>query len=182
MCVMTRDVQRGSTLVEVLIALVLIVVTFTGLAQLLAITMARVQDSRRQAMAAWLAASKLEQLQALTWRVRFLDDLPVLLQDESTDLRFEPARTGGPGTRPSAGEMDYLDSWGRWVSAGETRPDGVAYQRRWSVVRRGEGASELLVFEVAVADLARLGGRVSDWRRSPYVVRLHGARLRRASN
>lgn len=173
---------RGCTLVEVLIALVLISVVFVGLAQLLIAAMAQVRDARHRSVAAWLAAAKLEQLQALTWSVRFVEGVPVMLQDEVTDLRVEPAGVTGRGTREVVGEVDYLDARGMCVGGAGRPPPSASYERRWSVVRRGHGASELLLFEVAVADLSRLRAEADvDWRVSPHVVWLHGARLRRAS-
>lgn len=176
---------RGCTLVEVLVALVLITIALTGLAQLLAVTMSQMQAARHRSAAMWLAAAKLEQLQALTWNVRFVEGVPVMGQDEVTDLRIEPGGSSGTGTREVVEVVDYLDARGEWVGGGGHVPVAAAYERRWSVVRRGEGASGLLVFEVAVADLSRLraGGGASevDWRVSPHVVWLYGARLRRAS-
>jgi hypothetical protein len=145
-------------------------------------------------MAVWLAESKLAQLRSLTWSVRFVDGLPMWQQDETTDLSAEPVRSGGGGTRvspvgvmegPVPGYVDYLDRDGRWIDRGAlavgTVPDGAAYERRWAIERVGSGGAQLLVFQVAVAGLVDLrdAGAV-DWRVSPAVVWISGARLRRA--
>jgi hypothetical protein len=178
----------------VVVSLTMLAVVMGSVAPLLVMVGQQVQGGRRRSVAVWLAESKLAQLRALAWSVRLVGGHEVFQQDEFTDLGWEPARDGGGGTRASpggvmegavAGYVDYLDEDGRWVepraaSAGMA-PMGAVYERRWAIVRAGSGASELLLFHVAVAVLIeRRGLEVADWRRDPRVVWVSGARLRRA--
>jgi hypothetical protein len=125
----------------VVIAMALIAVAVTGVAGLTMVARQSGVAARTQTSATLLAAQKMEQLLALTWRVDFAGGgLPE--SDTSSDVSYDPPRSGGTGLDPSPagslqadtpGYVDFLDAAGRWLGRGGTPPAGAVYRRRWSV-------------------------------------------------
>lgn len=136
-----RRSESGITLLEVVIAMALIAVAVTGVAGLASVARQSGVTARRQTSATLLATQKMEQLLALTWRID-LSGSGLPESDTSTDVSYDPPRSGGVGLDPSpagtlqtdmAGYADYLDDDGRWLGRGATPPAGAVYRRRWSV-------------------------------------------------
>lgn len=148
--------ERGFTLVEVLVSLGLLVIITTGLMSVMATAAAQTLDARRRSIATSLAAAKLEELQGLAWSVRVSGGTAVMEEDEVGDEGVE-----------------YVDAEGRVGQRGE-------YERRWMIRRRGSGASEMRMFEVAVVRLSARPRELAQWRRDAAVVWVFGARVRRA--
>src|SRR5262249_40016585 len=121
---------RGFTLIEVVIAAGLLVALSTGAAMVLMQTLNTLDRSRHRAMALVLARDKLEQVLSLTWSIRTVDGVQLLLTDE--------------GTQPAA-HVDYLDAQGAVVAS-----SAAIYERRWTISRSGTGAAELLTVQVSV--------------------------------
>jgi type IV pilus modification protein PilV len=132
--------DRGFSLVEVLVATVVIATGLIGLAQL-TITAVRVnQQARSMTIAALLASQKIEQLQALTWA---FDDVGASLSDSSTNTTTNPEQsTGGTGLAPSPfdalvrnvnGYCEFLNASGQTLGGGTVPPAGSVFVRRWSV-------------------------------------------------
>ena len=133
--------ESGITLLEVVIAMALIAVAVTGVAGLASVARQSSVTARSQTSATLLATQKMEQLLALTWRI----DLPgtgLPESDTSTDVSYDPPRSGGAGLDPSPvgtleadtpGYADYLDGGGRWLGRGATPPAGAVYRRRWNI-------------------------------------------------
>jgi prepilin-type N-terminal cleavage/methylation domain-containing protein len=130
----------GFTLVEVLIAMLLVALVASGVAQLFVVAAISTENARRQSSATTLAVQKLEALRSLTWALAPASG--VLITDTTTDLTTDPSSSSGVGLRPSPagalatntpGYVDYLDARGRWVGTGSSLPRGVVYIRRWSV-------------------------------------------------
>jgi prepilin-type N-terminal cleavage/methylation domain-containing protein len=144
----TRTAVRshGFTLIEVLIALALLIALCAGASTLLAIALDAIDRSRQREMALVLARAKLEQLVSLTSSV--------------------PSPSDSLSTS-HAGYVDYLDAHGQPLDAA-----GWMYVRRWSIERRGSGASELLIVQVMVTPRGRRD-REAAW--------ISGARLRRGA-
>ncbi len=113
--------EHGFTLIEVVIAAGLLVALCTGTVMVLMLTLNTIDRSRHRAMALVLARAKLEEVLSLTWSVRNIGGVPVLLTDEGTQ---------------SADLVDY--------------PNAGRYTRRWTITHTGTGASELLIVQVRV--------------------------------
>jgi prepilin-type N-terminal cleavage/methylation domain-containing protein len=133
--------ETGFTILEVLIALVLLATAVAGVASLVSVGTKSGDAARRKTMATLLATQKMEQLLALTWR---FDPAGSGLPDSDTtsDLSFDPPQAGGSGLDPSpasslqsntAGYADFLDGAGRWVGRGTFAPPDAVFARRWSV-------------------------------------------------
>lgn len=155
-------VDAGFTLVEVLIAMMLLTVIALGVTQLSAIAICRNVAARHQTSTTVLAQQKLEQLRALTFGYDGDAGLPVT--DTTTDLTTEPASGSGSGLSPSPsntltantpGYADYLDSRGSWVGTGGTPPPTALYVRRWNVSRLASHPEDTLILQVLVTTVKR---------------------------
>ncbi len=135
-----RRVDRGFSLIEVLVASALMVVALAGLAQLAVASVLAGDGSRAVTLAAVLASQKIEQLRALAWTV---DAAGAPVSDTATDTSRSPERpAGGTGLAPSppdalledtSGYCDYLDGHGRSLGGGSRPPAGTVFVRRWSI-------------------------------------------------
>jgi prepilin-type N-terminal cleavage/methylation domain-containing protein len=142
--------ERGFTLLEVLIALLLVAVLASGLAELFLVVMLATENARHETSATALASQKVEELRSLTWT--FAGGLAV--SDMATDLSTSPHSSGGSGlaTSPAGtlamstpGYVDYLDARGRWVGAGPALPAAARYIRRWSIDALAADPDTLLI-------------------------------------
>jgi type II secretory pathway pseudopilin PulG len=142
---------HGFTLIEVVIAAGLLLALSVGATMVLLLTMQTIAHSRHRAMELFLARAKLEQVLSLTWGVRTIDGVTVLLTDA--------------GTEPTE-RVDYLDLQGQPVASSAAR-----YERRWTITRTGTGPAELLLVQVTVTTFPTRDDRDTIW--------ITGARLRR---
>lgn len=134
-----RRSEHGFSLVETLVAVSLLAVGVSALAQV-AVAAARASAGAQRADAAQLAArDKLEQLRALTF-ISEADGMPAT--DTTSDLSVTPqAATGGSGLAISgdtllsnvAGYCDFLDADGAWLAGGTRPPSRAVWVRRWSI-------------------------------------------------
>ncbi|MBI1872555.1 MAG: prepilin-type N-terminal cleavage/methylation domain-containing protein [Acidobacteria bacterium] len=149
--------NAGFSLAEVLVATAVLSVALVSLAQLFAIATRANTSSRSTTLAAVLAEQKMEHLRSLTWG---FDTIGLPFSDFSTDVSVVPETpTGGTGLSPSpagtlsqntAGFVDYLDPFGRWVGTGTLPPPGTAYIRRWSVEPLPTNPNNTLILQVLV--------------------------------
>ena len=161
-----RSDECGFTLVEVLVAMLVLASAAASTAVLFAITTASTRHARNQTWSAMLAMDKMEQLRALTWRYR-ADGSPV--SDTTTDLSVDPPSPGGPGLstaaadvleRNAAGYVDYVNEAGRWVGTGSHAPPQAAYLRRWSVEPLSSALPDTLLLQVLVTTVVPSADRV----------------------
>lgn len=147
--------DRGFTLVEVLVAMVVLSVGAFGALRLVAMGTATMGAARAQSLSATLASARMEQLRTLRFE---FDAAGARVTDGSTDLSADPPGSGGPGLTPSgpapliadtAGYVDYLDGDGRWIAGGTRPPAGTAFVRRWSIEWVTPGR-DLLALQVVV--------------------------------
>jgi len=104
---------RGFTLVETMIAISIVAVALTALAQLFMIAAQADADARRASFASILATQKIEQLRSL-----------------GADLDQQGSTSLGANV---AGACDFLDEYGRSLGSGSSPLPGTVYIRRWSV-------------------------------------------------
>jgi len=152
----------GFTLVEVIVAMMLLTMVSLGVAQLFGIAIQRNMAARYQTSTAVLAGQKLEQLRALTLGFDAASGLPVT--DMTTNLTTEPPTSGGAGLNPSPsnslstntpGYVDYLDSRGNWLGTGGAPPATALYIRRWNVSPLPTNPNNTLVLQVLVTTVNR---------------------------
>jgi type II secretory pathway pseudopilin PulG len=162
--VRVAPIARGFTIVEVMVAILVTVITATGVAQLIAMAARGNLDARERTTAVLLAAQKLEQLRSLRWTVGERNARRVRLSDDRTNLALEPATSGGTGLLASparslevstAGFVDYLDASGEWVGTGTVPRPGTAFIRRWAITPWPEDPPDTLILQVRVTALRR---------------------------
>lgn len=153
----------GFTLVEVLVAIILLAIMALGVAQMFVLAVRTNQAARHQTSTTILAAQKMEQLRGLTWGYDE-DGLGLPASDTSTDLSANPPTAGGPGLDPSPtdslawnapGYVDYLDARGNWVGNGGTPPPAAVYIRRWSIEPLPTNPNNTLILQVLVTTVLR---------------------------
>jgi hypothetical protein len=160
-----RGSEAGTTLVEVMVAALIMLTGVLAMAQLISLSTSNNVLSRNATVAAILAEQKLEQLRALAWGV---DAFGSAVSDRTTDTTTVPeSPTGGTGLRPSPstalqtntpGYVDHVSAAGRIVGRGPQPPSTAVYTRRWSiepVASDPEGALVLQVLVSAVRDRGR---------------------------
>lgn len=156
-----RPFDSGFTLVEVCIAMMLLVLVATGVAQLFGVAMKATQGARVQTSTSVLASQKLEQLRALQWTLD-VDGRP--LSDRTSDVAVEPSTNDGSGLSTSPantldastdGYVDYLSSRGEWVGTGATPPATARFLRRWSIQPLPEDPDNSLILQVLVTTVER---------------------------
>ena len=150
--------SAGFTLVEVLVAMALLATVATGVAGLLASTMATVRRAREQTFTVVLAMQKMEQLRALDWGFDAPGD------DFRTDLSAVPWSSAGAGLSVSPagtldantpGYVDYLDGHGAWVGTGASVPSSAVFIRRWRIDRSPGALADTLLLQVLVTTRRR---------------------------
>jgi prepilin-type N-terminal cleavage/methylation domain-containing protein len=167
----------GFTLVELLVAMLILVVVSVGVVRLFAMSLAASRVAHDRTLMAVLAAGKLEQLRSLEWAydIRAAGP-PVVRSDTSTDLSVDSTAAGGPGLADSASGtldantpsyVDYLDKRGRWIGTGSSPQPSAVYIRRWSVRRLPADPERLIALTVLVTTVARerlrVGGIARTW-------------------
>ncbi|MEO6212113.1 MAG: type II secretion system protein [Vicinamibacterales bacterium] len=147
---------RGFTLIEVLIAIVILGAAALGTGSFLATTTRAMGSARVQTTTASLAVTRLEQLRALDWT---FDAVGAPLSDVSTDLSPNIPSQSGTGLarspadaleRNTPGFVDFLDDRGDWVGSGSSVPPSAMFVRRWSVDLPADGTADTLILQVVV--------------------------------
>jgi hypothetical protein len=157
--------SAGTTLVEVLVALALLLALSIGVTQLFGVAVASGRLSFDRTMAVALASGKMEELRSLEWRYE-ATPLSVLMErtDLSTDLSVQPINAGGPGLLESPPGtldastppyVDYLDRHGQPVGTGASPPRKAVYVRRWAIHHWPADPARLLTLQVLVTTVAR---------------------------
>ncbi|HXH23784.1 MAG TPA: hypothetical protein VNI78_00960 [Vicinamibacterales bacterium] len=179
----------GSTLVEVLVATLIMIVGVLGIAQLFTLSIGNNLSARSNTFATMLAEQKLEQLRALTWGFD-IDGLPV--SDYSTDTAVSPeSPTGGTGLRPSPpaalqentpGYVDHLTADGRIVGRDREPPPDAVYTRRWSIEPLPTNPNNTIIIQVLVTRNRNRGqGDLGNVARLPDEARVITVKTRKAS-
>lgn len=182
--------HRGFSLIEALIAMTILTVALTALAELFALSTKANVDAHATTATSVLAQEKMEQLRALTWGLD-ANNLPV--SDTVTDLTASPINpVGGVGLTPSppgalcvnfVGYCDFLDARGQSLGGGAVPPANTVFTRRWSIEPLPTNPNNTLVVQVLVTrSLNRgCGANFPNAERLPEEARLVGARTRKAN-
>jgi type II secretory pathway pseudopilin PulG len=166
-----RTGAAGFTLIEVLLASLLLIALAAGASTVIAASIRANAASRARSMRTILAAQKLGQLRSLRWATSVAGTPPVrvAVEDVSTDLSVDPPGRLGSGLRPSppgtldanvTGYVDYLDSAGAWVGTGIRVPSNAAHVRRWAVSRAPGDPDNVVVLDVVVTSSSANSERV----------------------
>jgi Tfp pilus assembly protein PilW len=156
--------EHGTTLVEVLIATVVLLTGVFAMAQMFLLSTKNNITSRSDTLATVLAEQKLEQLRSLAYGFD-MAGLPV--SDINTDTSVSPpAADGGTGLQPSpaaalqentVGFVDYVDRNGAIVGNGAAAPGSAWYTRRWSVEPLPTNPNNTLILQVLVTPVRDRG-------------------------
>lgn len=179
--------NRGFSLVEVLIASIVMTIALIALAQLSVLSIRVNHVARWTTFATVLASQKMEQLQALTWT---FDGNGARVSDTTTDTTATPERSaGGTGLAPSpagalvqetSGYCDFLDAHGRALPSlddGTVPPAATAYVRRWSIETLP--AADGLMIQVSVTPRGTRAGP-STVRKRPEEARILALKFRKS--
>ena len=142
--------HAGFTLVEALIAALVLCSAVGGLAHLVAVGTRQAATARRSATASQLAQSRLEDLRGLAWS---FDEAGGRVS--SADLAVAP---DDALERDTPGYVDGVDEFGANVTLDH---DSRAYLRRWRVSWIGGEGSDLLLLQVCVF-ASGIGARVQQ--------------------
>ena len=163
--------DAGTSLVEVLIAVFVLMTGVLSMTQLFLLSTKNNASARSDTFATVLAEQKLEQLRSLAYGFD-MAGLPV--SDISTDTSVSPpAADGGTGLQPSppdslsvdsAGFFDYLDANGAIVGNSGPLPTNAVYTRRWSVEPLPTNPNNTVILQVRVTPRSTIGQLVNEGR------------------
>jgi type II secretory pathway pseudopilin PulG len=148
--------ETGSTLVEVIVAMLITVTALVSMAQLFAVSTGSNLAARNNTFSTVLAEQKLEQIRSLTWG---FDPQGLPLSDFTTDTSVTPEAPGGTGLQPSPGSalqantvgyVDHVTANGVIVGNGTQPPPAAVYTRRWSIEPLPTNPNNTLIIQVLV--------------------------------
>jgi prepilin-type N-terminal cleavage/methylation domain-containing protein len=187
--------DAGFSLVEVIVATLVLSVGLIAVAQLFAVSTKGNTSARANTFTVLLAEQKMEQLRALTWG---FDTLGLPVSDYTTDttnvgtLAGCTTSAGGTGTglSPSPtgtisqntdGWVDFLDVNGCELGGGANPPDGTIYIRRWSVEPLPTNPNNTLILQVLVTKRTKRGqADAGNVARLPEEARLMSVKTRKS--
>ena len=181
--------DAGFSLVEVLVATVILATGVLSMAQMFGIATKSNMAGRSNTYATVLAEQKLEQLRALSWG---FDTQNLPISDLSTDTTVVPENpAGGTGLRPSPptslqentkGWVDHLDATGTIVGNDVVPPQGAVYTRRWTVEPLPTNPNNTLIIQVlATRHRARGAADQGKVQRLPDEARVVTVKTRKSS-
>jgi hypothetical protein len=149
--------ETGSTLVEVLISILILITGVLGMAQLFLVSTASNLSAKNDTYSTVLAEQKMEQLRSLAWG---FDTQGLPVSDFASDTSVTPeAVAGGTGLQPSPGTalqqntpgyVDHVDGRGQIVGNGAQAPATALYTRRWSIEPLPTNPNNTLIIQVLV--------------------------------
>jgi len=154
---------RGSTLVEALVATVILTTGLLTMAELVRVATATNTAARNGTLAGILAEQKIEQLRSLAWE---FDASGIPVGDVNTDTTVQPeSPSGGTGLQSSPGSLrqntfgyvDHVDGSGQIVGRGAQAPASAVYTRRWSIEPLSTSAGAAVMIQVLVTSIRNRG-------------------------
>lgn len=155
--------DRGSMLVEALVATLILTTGLLTMAELVRVAAATNVVAKNRTLAGILAEQKIEQLRALAWE---FDASGIPVSDASTDTTVLPeSPSGGTGLQSSPGSLrqnsvgfvDHLDGGGRVVGRGVQPPASAVYTRRWSIEPNPTSNGPAVLIQVLVTSIRNRG-------------------------
>jgi prepilin-type N-terminal cleavage/methylation domain-containing protein len=178
--------DRGFSLIEVCIAMMLLAAALSVVAQLFIVSLTAQDNARVQSMTTALASQKVEELRGLIWTV---DDSGQPLSDRSSDLSVQPPAASGSGLGPSppnsldvntGGFVDYLDRQGLWIGTGSSPPRTARYIRRWCVQPLAADPQNAVALQVLVTTVTTEAHATTPRTRLPTDALIVTVRTRKA--
>ena len=154
---------RGSTLVEALVATLILTTGLLAMAELVRVATATNTAARNGTLAGILAEQKIEQLRSLAWE---FDASGIPVSDVNTDTTVQPeSPSGGTGLQASPGSLrqntfgfvDHVDGGGQIVGRGAQPPASAVYTRRWSIEPMPTSAGSAVLIQVLVTSIRNRG-------------------------
>ena len=180
--------ETGSTLIEVLVATLIMVTGMIAMSQLFLVSTANNTGSRSDTYSTVLAEQKMEQLRALAYGFD-LAGLPVSDIDTDTSVS-PPAANGGTGLQPSPpsalqtntkGFVDHVDGQGTIVGNNVSPPASAVYTRRWSVEPLPTNPNNTIILQVLVTPIRDRGqANAGNVNRLPGEARVMTVKTRKA--
>ena len=183
--------RDGFSILEVLVAIAVLTVALTGLAQCYGVSTRANANARHTTYASLLAQQKMEQLRGLTWG---FDALGLPLSDTATNIAVVPeSPDGGTGLTPSPpgvlaanvdGYCDFVDRNGTSLGGCAGANPAASYVRRWSVESLPANPGNTIVLQVLVAPNVSRGAdnqAAGVVVRRPNEARLVSVKTRKAS-
>ncbi len=144
----SRASVAGSTLVEVLIATLVLTTGLLAMAELVRLAVASNLRARTGSVAAILAAQKMEHLRSLTWE---FDVSGAAVSDSG--LQSSPWSL----QRNTPGFADHVDAAGVIVGHGVEAPASAVYTRRWSIEPLPASSEHVVLMQVLVTRMRSRG-------------------------
>ena len=154
-----RGNEAGFSLVETLVASMLLATALVSVAHLMVVATRGNMSAQKSTFASTLAAEKMEQLRGLAWG---FDEIGLPINDYVTNLAVDPPTQDGVGLSPSPGDslssnidgfVDYVDRFGNTLGGGAAPAGDTVYVRRWSVEPLPTNPNNTLIFQVLVFSL-----------------------------
>jgi len=143
-----RGAERGSTLVEALVATLVFTTGLLAMAELVGIATSSNIRARRNTLTTIFAAQKLEELRSLTWGF-----------DVTGASASDPALQSSPGAlqRNTPGFVDHVDPGGVVVGRDVHAPPTSAFTRRWSIEPLPASPEDAVLIQVLVTRTTNRG-------------------------
>jgi hypothetical protein len=146
--------ERGTTLIETVVASAILLVLMTGLLSMAALATVYTENhGHLEARTTEYAQDKMEQLQALSYT-----------NTVSNTVVFPAAATGGTGlavgggintASPVNGYVDWLAYDGTLLGGGTTPPTGWFYKRVWQTTSPATGLKQITVVATVRSSVGR---------------------------
>jgi hypothetical protein len=143
----------GSTLVEALVATLVLTTGLLAMAELVRLAVSSNVRARSGSLAAILASQKMEQLRSLAWE---FDVSGVAVSD--SDLQSSPWSL----QRNTAGFVDHVDGGGVVVGRDVEVPVSAVYTRRWSIEPLPASSEHVVLIQVLVTRTQSRGSADRD--------------------
>lgn len=131
----------GSTLVEALVAMLVLTTGLLAMAELVRLAVASNARARRSSIAAIFATQKIEELRSLAWE---FDVSGVAVSDGG--LRASPWSL----QQNTPGFVDHVDRAGVVVGEGVQAPASAVFTRRWSIEPLPASSEHVVLLQVLV--------------------------------